>query len=476
MTAVLARIEALDQEGRGIAHVDGKVFFVEGALPGEVVELEAYRHKPSYALAVAKRVVRAAPTRVTPRCPSFGVCGGCSMQHLEPRAQVAVKQRVLEDNLARIGKVVPETMLGPIYGPFWGYRYRARFSSRYVRNRAVALVGFRERRHTYVADMPSCDVVPPRISALLLPLRELVSGLSIRERLPQIELAIGEDADVLVFRILQPLSEADEARLRAFADRHRVTVYLQPGGPDSARLFHPDAAPPLRYRLPDFDLEFPFRPTDFTQVNHEINRVLVRRAVALLDPRPGERIGDLFCGLGNFSLAIARRGAHVLGIEGNRALVERASGNAAHNGLQARCAFRALDLFEIAESEWQALGGFDKLLIDPPRDGAIALVKLLGSQGPRRVVYVSCNPATLARDAGVMVHVNGYRLVAAGVVNMFPHTSHVESIALFEREDGADSGETKGRHQAALCVSESGRYSRLPANASSRFSRCTNML
>lgn len=433
MTAVLARIEALDQEGRGIAHVDGKVFFVEGALPGETVELEAYRHKPSYALAVAKRIVRAAPARVAPRCPSFGVCGGCSMQHLEPRAQVAVKQRVLEDNLARIGKVTPETMLGPVYGAFWGYRYRARFSSRYVRSRACALIGFRERHHTYVADMRSCDVVPPRISALLLPLRELVTGLSIRERLPQIELAIGEDVDVLVFRILQPLSEADAARLRAFADRHRVTIYLQPAGPDSAQLFHPEGAPPLRYRLPDFDLEFAFRPTDFTQVNHEINRVLVRRAIALLDPRPGERIGDLFCGLGNFSLAIARRGAHVLGVEGSRALVERATGNAAHNGLQALCEFRALDLFEIAESEWEPLGGFDKLLIDPPRDGAIALVKVLGRQGPRRVVYVSCNPATLARDAAVMVHVNGYRLAAAGVVNMFPHTSHVESIAVFEK-------------------------------------------
>ena len=431
--AAVAEVESLDQEGRGIAHLEGKVIFIDGALPGERVELESYRSKPTYELAAATRILRPAPTRVAPRCASFGVCGGCSMQHLDPRAQVAAKQRVLEDSLARIGKVVPETVLAPIHGAAWGYRYRARFSSRYVHKRGGALVGFRERHHTFVADMPSCEVLPPRISALLLPLRELVNGLSIRERMPQIELAIGEEVDVLVFRILQPLSADDQALLRAFAERHRVAVYLQPGGPDTVALFHPHDAPGLCYRLPDFDLDFPFRPTDFTQVNHHTNRVLVRRAISLLDPRPGERIGDMFCGLGNFSLAIARRGAHVAGVEGNAALVRRAQDNAAHNGLADRCRFTAMNLFEIDESRWRAFGAFDKLLIDPPRDGAIELVKALTAQPPQRVVYVSCNPGTLARDAGVMVHANGYRLVAAGVVNMFPHTSHVESIALFER-------------------------------------------
>jgi 23S rRNA (uracil1939-C5)-methyltransferase len=432
MTASVAEVESLDQEGRGIAHVGGKVVFIEGALPGEVVELEPYRSKPSYDLAAATRILRAAPTRVAPRCASFGVCGGCSMQHLDPRAQVAVKQRVLEDSLARIGKVVPDMMLAPIHGASWGYRHRARFSARYVQKRGGAFVGFRERHRTFVADMPACEVLPLRISKLLLPLRELVNRLSIRERMPQIELAIGEDMDALVFRILQELSAADEALLRTFAEQHRLAVYLQPGGPDTAVLFHPPDAPGLRYRLPDFDLEFPFQPTDFTQVNHDTNRVLVRRAISLLEPRPGERIGDMFCGLGNFSLAIARRGARAVGVEGNAALVRQAGKNASHNRVSDLCEFRAMNLFGIDEAGWRAMGPFDKLLIDPPRDGAIELVKTLAAHAPRRVVYVSCNPGTLARDAGVMVHANGYRLVAAGVVNMFPHTSHAESIAVFD--------------------------------------------
>lgn len=433
MSTAVATIESLDQEGRGIAHVEGKVFFVEGGLPGERLELESYRHRQSYELAVARRILSPAAARVVPRCPSFGVCGGCSMQHLDARAQVAVKQRALEDSLARIGKVVPETMLAPIYGMPWGYRYRARFSSRYVHKLGGTLVGFREKRRSFVADMRSCEVVPARISALLVPLRELIDGLSIRERMPQIELAIGEEVDVLVFRLLDPPTQADESLLRSFADRHHVAVWLQPGGPDTARPFHPPDPPPLRYLVPDFGLEFPFRPTDFTQVNHEVNRVLVRRAIALLDPRPGERIGDLFCGLGNFSLAIARRGARVVGIEANAALVRRAEENAAHNRLGELCEFRTLDLFAPPGPDWNAFGPVDKLLVDPPRDGAVELVKSLGSAGPGRVLYVSCNPGTLARDAAVMVHRNGYRLAAAGVINMFPHTSHVESIALFEK-------------------------------------------
>ena len=427
------RIESLDHEGRGVAHVEGKVFFVEGGLPGEFVELESYRRKNSYEIASVTRVLRPAHTRVEPRCAAFGVCGGCSMQHLEPRAQVAVKQRVLEDNLARIGGVRPDVMLSPVHGPAWGYRYRARFSVRYVRKKASVLVGFHERRRSFVADMPVCEVVPPRISALLLPLRELVGSLSLRERLPQIELAIGDDAQALSFRILEPLTPQDEERLRGFGDRYGVQIHLQPGGPDSVRLFHPPDAPPLSYRLPDFDLEFPFRPTDFTQVNLQVNRVLVRRAVLLLDPRQGETIGDAFCGLGNFSLALARCGARVLGLEGNRELVRRAAENAVHNGLADRCDFRQADLFAMTAAEWRALGHLDKLLVDPPRDGAIELVKALGAQGPDRIVYVSCNPSTLARDAAVLVHSGGYRLSAAGVVNMFPHTSHVESVALFEK-------------------------------------------
>lgn len=433
MAVVTAQIESLDQDGRGVTHVDGKAIFVEGALPGERVEIESYRRKPSYELARVRKIIVASPSRVEPGCKSFGICGGCSMQHLDARAQIAVKQRVLEDSFEHIGKVAPETMLSPVQGPAWGYRYRARFSSRFVRKKGVTLVGFRERGNSFVADMQSCEILPPRISALLMPLRSLLDSLSIRERLPQIELAIGIDCDALTFRILEELSSADEKHLRNFAECHGVRVYLQPGGLDTVSLFHPPGEELLRYTLPDFDLEFMFRITDFTQVNFEINRVLVRRAMSLLDPQPGERIGDMFCGIGNFSLAIARRGARVTGIEGSQPLVERAAHNARHNQLEELCDFQAVDLFKIHADQWVGLGRVDKLLIDPPRDGAFELVKAIGKAPPRCVVYVSCNPATLARDAAVMVHSHGYKLRSAGVVNMFPHTSHVESIALFEK-------------------------------------------
>jgi 23S rRNA (uracil1939-C5)-methyltransferase len=431
--ARLADVESLDQEGRGVAHVDGKVIFIEGALPGERVEFISYRRKASFELADATRILRASVSRVTPRCPHFGTCGGCSLQHLEPRAQVAAKQRVLEDNLARIGRVTPEQMLAPIRGPSWGYRYRARFSARYVVKKSAMLVGFHERRSSFVADMKSCEVVPPRISALLVPLRELVNGLSIRDRMPQVELAIGDAVDVLVFRVLAPLTAADQDSLRRFADEHRVCVFLQTKGPETALPFHPLAAPELRYVIPDYALAFPFKPTDFTQVNHEINRVLVRRAVTLLDPRAGERVGDFFCGLGNFSLAIARTGASVFGVEGNVGLVKRARENAEFNGLAGRCEFVDRNLFEVDAQAWKAFGRFDRILIDPPRDGAVELCKAICEAPPARVVYVSCSPATLARDAGVLVNTGGYRLSAAGIVNMFPHTSHVESIAVFDR-------------------------------------------
>ena len=425
------RVESLDQEGRGIAHFDGKVIFIEGALTGETVEYVSFQRKPSYELAESKRIIRPSVSRMQPRCRYFGVCGGCSMQHLEPRAQVAAKQRVLEDNLARIGKVKPETILAPIHGPTWQYRYRARFSARYVAKKGT-LVGFRERRSSFVVDMQTCEVVPARISAMLFPLRELVASLSIRERLPQIELAIGDAVDVLVLRVLDPPDDADLEKLAAFATAHRVQLLLQPKGPDSVYALFPLEVKPLQYRIPDYDLVFPFDATDFTQVNHEINRVLVRRAITLLDPQPGERIADLFCGLGNFSLAMARRGAQVLGVEGNSRLVQRAHGNAVLNGLAEQCRFLDCDLFKITAQEWKELAPFDRILIDPPRDGAMELVKALGEMPPARIVYVSCNPATLARDAAVLVSAHGYRLTAAGVINMFPHTSHVESLAVFD--------------------------------------------
>ena len=426
-------IESLDHEGRGVAHVEGKAIFIEGALPGEIVEYSSFKKKPSYEQATATRILKSSFMRVSPRCAYFGLCGGCSMQHLEAGAQVAAKQRVLEDNLWHIGKVRAEAILPAIYGPAWGYRHRARISVKYVRKKERVLIGFHEKRSSFVADMERCEILPPRISALLVPLRALVGQLSIRERLPQIEIALGQDVNVLVLRILDPLSGNDESLLKAFADLHRIQFYLQPKGPDTVHPFHPPGAPELSYTLPDFGIVMPFRPTEFTQVNPDINRVLVRRAINLLDPRPGERIADLFCGLGNFSLPIVRRGADVVGVEGSAALVRRARANADYNGLSARAHFVEANLFEVDATSLKQLGHFDKMLIDPPRDGAVEVIKALTEDGPRRIVYVSCSPATLARDAGVLVHVHGYALKAAGVVNMFPHTAHVESIALFEK-------------------------------------------
>ena len=426
-------IESLDQEGRGIAHRDGKVIFVEGALPGEVVEVAPYRKKPSYELASVTRILHASAQRVAPRCPFFARCGGCSLQHFDARAQVAVKQRVLEYSLSHIGKVRPDTILPAIHGSEWGYRHRARLSARFVAKKGGTLVGFHEKRSSYVADMTSCEVLPRAVSDLLVPLRETLGRLTIRERVPQVEVAVGEEAIVLVLRVLQAPAPEDRQLLDAFAERHSVVLYLQPHGPDSAQPMRSDAQSGPSYTLPEFDLAIRFSPTEFTQVNHAVNRVLVRRAMALLDPQPGERVADLFCGIGNFTLAIARRGATVSGFEGSAVLVARAAANARDNGLERATRFSVRNLFELSENDAGAFGEFDRMLIDPPRDGAIVVVKTLTEDRPRRVVYVSCNPATLARDAAVLVHAQGYRLSGACVVNMFPHTSHVESIAVFDR-------------------------------------------
>ena len=421
-------IDALDAAGRGVARNAGKVVFVEGALAGELVEARLLEAKSKFDRARVTEVLRSSSSRREPRCPHFGTCGGCATQHVDARTQVAAKQRWLEDNLARIGKVQAGSMLAPIHGTEWGYRHRARLSVRYVEGKGGALVGFRERKSTYVADIRSCAVLPPGISGLLLPLRELVGKLSIRDRVPQIEVAAGEEAVALVFRHLLPLTDEDHALLRGFADRHRVQVWLQPEGPESAQPFHPAAPAELYYALPESGLKVYFRPADFTQVNPAVNRLLVARALHLLEPGPGERVADLFCGIGNFSLPISARGAQVIGFEGSAPLVARARANAAANGLVAQ--FEVADLFKPNLAPY---GRFDKYLLDPPREGAAALVAALPDAWPRRIVYVSCDPATLARDAEVLVHHKGFTLAAAGVVNMFPHTAHVESVALFER-------------------------------------------
>jgi 23S rRNA (uracil1939-C5)-methyltransferase len=428
-------VESLDQEGRGIAHADGKVIFIEGAITGERVTYSSYRKKPSFENAQVVEILRPSFMRVQPKCIHFGVCGGCSMQHLDASAQVAVKQRILEDNLERIGKVAPETMLPSIHGMPWQYRQRARLSVRHVLKKGKTLVGFHEKRSSFVADLSLCEILPPKISALIPLLSKLVDGLSIRDRLPQIEVACGDQVDVLVLRIMEPLTPQDEAALRAFADAHAIQFWLQPKGPDSCYPFHPLGMPALTFTLPEFGIEMPFAPTEFTQVNHQLNRVMVHRTIRLLDPQPGERIADFFCGLGNFTLPIAKSGARVLGVEGSTALVRRAQQNAAHNGLSGGAEFRAMNLFEMDEAALRSMGRFDKWLVDPPRDGAVELVKAITPESaPGRIVYVSCNPATLARDAAVLVQVHGYVLKAAGVMNMFPQTSHVESIAVFVKE------------------------------------------
>ena len=405
---------------------EGKVVFVEGALPGERVAARKFAGKRKFDVSRATSILEPSPGRREPRCPHFGVCGGCATQHADERTQMAAKQRWLEDCLERIGKVKPETLLPIVYGAEWGYRHRARMSVRHLTTRG-AMVGFRERRSTYVAEMRECHVLPPGVSALIAPLRDLVGRLSIKERLPQIEIAVADNATVLVFRHLLPLTAQDEALLKEFAQAHAIHAWLQPGGPESAHPFEP-AQSELYYELPEFGVRIHFRPTEFTQVNHAMNRVLVGKAVKILDPQPGERIADLFCGLGNFSLPLAVRGAQVLGFEGSRELVERARRNAALNGLVAQ--FEVADLFKTGIASF---GAFPKILIDPPREGAVELVKSLPDQWPQRIVYVSCDPATLARDAGILVHTKGFRVVSAGVVNMFPHTAHVESLALFER-------------------------------------------
>jgi 23S rRNA (uracil1939-C5)-methyltransferase len=441
-------VESLDLEAQGVAHnAAGKVVFIEDALPGEEVQVQVGRRKNSWEQASITALRRESSQRVKPQCRYFGHCGGCKMQHFHVGAQVATKQRALEDALWHLGKVKPEQVLRPIEGPAWGYRYRARLSVRYVVKKGKVLVGFHERKSSFVADMESCEVLPPHVSALLMPLRELVAAMDQRDRVPQIELAIGDDVTAMVLRHLEPLTEADLERLRLFGAERRVQWWLQSKGPDTVQRL--DAGGPvLAYALPEFGIHMPFKPTDFTQVNPHINRVLVTRALRLLDVHAHERVIDWFCGLGNFTLPIATKAREALGIEGSDTLVQRALENAAFNGVGAKASFAASNLFELTPALLAGHGRADKWLVDPPREGALALAKALadlhadaalvpGYVAPARIVYVSCNPATLARDAGLLVHQAGYRCTAAGAVNMFPHTAHVESIAVFERNASA---------------------------------------
>ena len=466
----LLRVESLDIEAQGIAHrADGKVVFIEGALPFEQVTANVYRKKSNFEKATLLTIYRESSQRVRPACPHFGMhtgaCGGCKMQHLHASAQVAVKQRVLEDNLQHIGKLKADMLLRPIEGPAWGYRYRARLSVRYVRKKGVVLVGFHERKSGYVADMSECRVLPRHVSDMLLPLRDLIGSMSAKETIPQIELACGDDVTAMVLRHMEPLCDGDLALLREFATvRPGLQWWLQPGGLDTVKLLD-EAVQELNYALPEFGIVMPFKPTDFTQVNPHINQVLVSRALRLLDVQPHERVIDWFCGLGNFTLPLATRAREVLGIEGSEVLVARSRENYERNRAVAlerpalgATKFVARNLFEMTPALLARDGSAEKWLVDPPREGAFELFKSLAALHqqivtgvpcddgvhqqslalgdwtlPARIVYVSCNPATLARDAGVLVESGSYRCTAAGVVNMFPHTAHVESMAVFER-------------------------------------------
>jgi 23S rRNA (uracil1939-C5)-methyltransferase len=448
------QIHSMDLDAQGIGRLSeddpdspNKVVFVSGALPTEIVDYEITQVKSKFMKGKLKEVLRPAVFRKTPQCRWFGNCGGCTMQHLDSRAQLALKQRVLEDDLKHLGKVTPLALLSPIAGPDWQYRYRTRLS---VVNRSIKkgtiLVGFHEPQNRYVADMTSCEVLPKKWSDLLPSLRKLVMDLSIRDRIPQIELAMGdqtgEEQTAMVVRHLLPLTAEDEDCLIEFSKEHRIWIWLQAHGPESVKPFYPVEGE-LFYQLPEFGIKIPFHPTDFTQVNHMMNQVLVGRAVRMLEIGSQDRVLDLFCGIGNFTLPIATLAKEVWGIEGSEVLCKRAKANVLRNAIQTPMEFRCANLFEVTSKDILTWGAFDKWLIDPPRDGAFALVQAvrdLGNLGqshllPKRIVYVSCNPATLARDAGVLVNEAGYELSQAGIMNMFPHTSHVESIAVFNRKN-----------------------------------------
>ena len=428
----------LIHDGRGVArwpdgHAQaGKTVFVSGALPGETVSVQQTARSRHFDEAKSLEVIAASPDRVQPRCPHFGVCGGCVLQHLAEDRQIEAKQGVLLDNLQRIGHVAPGSVLPPLRGDSWGYRRKGRFSVRRVEKKDKTLVGFREQDPRFVADIRECHVVVPQLGFKVEALGALVDSLEARRDVPQIEFIAGDAHIALIFRHLQPLSDADKAKLDAFASAHGFSIFLQPGGLDSV---HPlsGEAPQLSFRLPQWDIELLFRPLDFIQVNAKLNEAMIARALALLNVQPGERVLDLFCGLGNFTLPLARAAGdgEVVGVEGDAGLVQRARTNAAHNGL-ANVQFHAADLVQDLAGQPWLKAGFDKLLLDPARSGALEVLKQLPLKGLKRIVYVSCHPGSLARDAGYLVNDRGWILREAGVMDMFPHTAHVESIAVFE--------------------------------------------
>lgn len=429
---VTTRIESLTHDGKGVSHIDGKTVFIHGVLAGEEVRFQYTRSHRRYDEGEVIEVLKPSPHRVVPKCRHFDLCGGCSLQHLDPAEQIKSKQGVLLDNLQRIGKVTAEEILPPLSGPIWGYRRKARLGVKYVRKKEKVLVGFREKGSPYLAELECCEVLHDSVGPRLVELAELVRSLSCYEKIPQIEVAVSDSHTALVFRHLQALSADDERKLRDYAQQHDFYVYLQAAGPDSITPLWP-ANPRLIYRLAEYDVDIAFEPSDFVQVNSEINHKMIKLALSLLDVQSTDRVLELFCGVGNFSFALARQAARVTSVEGDKALVERARGNAVLNGID-NVEFHVADLFDVDPQTPWLKQDYSKILLDPARTGADGILPQLAKLKVSRMVYVSCNPATLARDAGILCHDYGYQLKKVGVMDMFPHTAHVESLALFERK------------------------------------------
>ena len=434
--AETARIESLTHDGRGIAAVDGKKVFVAGGLEGETVRFRRRKRRRSFDEAELLEVIDSSPARIPPRCAVFGVCGGCTLQHVSAPRQRAIRERALRDSLERIGQVEPERWLPAIFDPAddggWHYRRRARLAVKDVAGKGRVLVGFRERHVPYVTDMHRCEVLARPVDALIDELSDVIGDLSIRSRLPQIEVTVADNATALVFRVLDPPTDADRERLRRFAAERSVQVGLQAGRPDDIEALYPEDPAPLSYRLPEFEVEVRFAATDFVQVNGAVNRLMVSAAIEQLQVERGHRVLDLYCGIGNFSLPLARCGARVLGLEGEAGQVERARDNAARNGFRS-CEFWRADLDKVDGSERWMRERWDRVLIDPARSGALEVVRQMRTLGPARIVYVSCHPGTLARDAGELTRTQGYTLESAGIIDMFPHTGHLESLAVFRQ-------------------------------------------
>jgi len=431
-TPVKATIESLAHDGRGVAHVDGKVIFIDEALPGEEVEFIYTESRKDYAEGKVSTLLSRSPIRVDAPCAHFGVCGGCSFQHVESSAQIHIKEELLIEQFKRIGKVEIPEIWGPLKGPHWGYRRKARMGVKYVAKKDRVLVGFRERRHPYLAEIDSCIVMHPTVGTQLLALGELIGSLTIRDKIPQIEVAIGDSHCVLSIRVLEPPTAEDQSRMRAFGHEHNMSLCLQSKGPDTIVPLagEPEIIP--TYALPDHGIEFKFRPAMFTQVNYDINRLMINRVLETLALNENDTVLDLFCGLGNFTLPMAKKAGLVVGIEGDQPLVNHAKENARHNGID-NVEFYAADLSkDISDQPW-ANRKYNKILLDPSRAGASEVLHHFKKWQPEQIVYVSCNPSTLARDAGILVNELGYKLVKAGVMDMFPQTGHVESIALFTR-------------------------------------------